>query len=257
MFIVAMLFLLNNVFVQQSPLKTLPPRDSPVEKNNGKEKTDNSNQETCKQTPIILCAACFNEEKPKATAIGEETYNPQKDSLYRAYLLAAILGTLVAIVVLGLIFVQTKILGQQINIQQASAKQWVNLENWQIERVGQHPSDFLLHFEINNPTTIPLTLFTLSLKVKDVEIATTHSPLSLLVPKNPCPIEATFSLNETEAGTLLSGSNLFIEIKCFVSFTDAFENAWGQTFDRTLMHRPGATDIFKQRTSLERAKKLS
>jgi hypothetical protein len=133
-----------------------------------------------------------------------------------------------------------------VELQTTAQKQWVNLQKWEITRLIETPTEHLLQFEIDNPTTTPLTLFTLSLEVNGTVVPTTHDPLNLLTPKNPFPVSAIISFSENDEQVLASGNNVFPKITCSISFIDAFGGGWEQVFGRYIMYGPSTTEVLTQ-----------
>lgn len=175
---------------------------------------------------------------PPGQAEKQETYDPRKDTLYRAYLWATICGVVVALCVLGFIARQnwhiqrqTASLERQLNIQQRSSRQWLNILDWR-QHDAKGNMTFGIYFKIENPTKVPLHLDHVKCSVRGQR---EHSMLgTFLAPDNPFPHEFYVSLDITEWTSYSIGSGVVLEVEVSVFFTDAFDNHWNQIFQRTL-----------------------
>jgi hypothetical protein len=92
--------------------------------------------------------------------------------------LAAIVGILYTIKTL-------RAIEREVNLQQAAMAQWIVLENWSHEVLGQNPdrSDHVrIRFEVNNPTGWPIALESLEITIAG---QITNFEPQMLLPKDP------------------------------------------------------------------------
>ena len=171
-----------------------------------------------------------------------------KDCLYRLYLFATIAGVLVALGGIYAIWKQTeatarsaKAAEDNIKLQEAAQRQWVNLEKWQAQPVNTSRILLGIFFDIVNPTKVPLTLHYVTTKTADGN--TNRSILErLLTPGNPYVHGATYEITENQM-ELFEQNKLVLRIECVVLFADAFGKHWEQTFVRLLRGGGGGLGI--------------
>jgi hypothetical protein len=106
-------------------------------------------------------------------------------------------------------------------IQRAAMQQWVSIENWKTELGFCGPSSLQINFDIDNPTSWPLTLDL-------VEIVTgggnryTEGIANLLPPRSPHYTGFTLDLTSEQLADYQKGI-LVINVICSVAFRNAFD----------------------------------
>jgi hypothetical protein len=192
------------------------------------------------------------EDTPTEEADKQNTYSAVTDALYKLYLIATIVGVVVALVGLRFVYRQNKNIEQQLGIQKRSSRQWVIIGNWRQDwssRLGVNVLE--LSFDITNPTPIPLRLDLVASKMNgdfnDERLAT------FLVPQNPHSCNFIVTLNEPQAD-LYRTKGWSSNAEVSVYFTDAFDNQWCQTL-QCLMFLAALQEIVtcEHRTTMRRS----
>jgi hypothetical protein len=187
-----------------------------------------------------ICNGCSIQE-PAGQTQKQDTYNPKQDTLYRAYLWFTIIGVLIALGGIGVLLRQnrqisrqTEHLERQIEIQQRSSRQWLNVLEWRQHLAEEMPNNIGIYFQIENPTDIPLRLDAVMSGALGQQLDS--GLVTFLAPDNPFPMEFFVRLN-AEQMALYEGNGLVLEVEVSVFFTDAFDNQWNQIFQRMLLCR--------------------
>jgi hypothetical protein len=222
-------------------------------------KTEERQKQNPVESPKILCNGCSVQTQPSTETDKENSYNPQRDALYRAYLIATIIGVLIALAGIGFIWRQNKHiqrqtghLESQITIQQRSSRQWVNISGWQQHLADGMANTIEVSFQIENPTPIPLRLDGVMYKANGTNGAS--GLVTFLPPENPFPHQLHVILNK-EQTALYEKAKLVLETEVSVFFTDAFDNQWNQVFERILVcgHHNNQLYVRESRTRMHRS----
>ena len=160
--LIATLLLATSIAIPQ-PQPSVPA----IKKGNVAEHTsEQKTGERQKQNPVeprnVPCNCGPVQTQPSAETNEENPYNPTKDTLYRAYLIATIIGVVIALGGISVLFWQTRHIrtqsehvAKQIDIQQRSSRQWMNVNQWEHQLADGLPNTIQIHFQIENPTPIP------------------------------------------------------------------------------------------------------
>lgn len=132
---------------------------------------------------------------------------------------------------------QATIAQTALRLQEASQRQWVDLEDWKVW-LDKNNNAIRIRFNIANPTNIPLVLdriSTSSTAIGSAEKIQRSSIVNVLAPRNPSIYDITISLTKEDDARLekmLDSGAVFMAIKGGVIFTDASKTQWEQTFER-------------------------
>jgi len=225
----------------------------------GSRKQGHSNEKQApEKTADVICNGCSIQE-PATQTEKQDTYDPKKDALYRAYLWFTIGGVLIALGGIGVLLrqngqirTQTEHLERQITIQQRSSRQWVNISGWRQHPVTDRPDTIEISFQIENPTPVALHLDFVMCRAggqsNDSGLAT------FLAPNNPFPHQLYVRLDNEQMGHYRQG-DLVLETEVSVFFTDAFDNQWNQIFQRILVCGQGNNALYvrESRTRMRRS----
>ncbi len=235
----AILLLAASIAMPQAQPSVPAVKNGNVAEDASKKKAEERQEQRPVKSPKTSCEDCPTQAQPSGEPNKEEPYNPAKDTLYRAYLIATIGGVLIALAGIGFIWWQTKQikrqtehLESQINIQQRSSRQWVNIAEWQQHLADGMANTVQVSFQIENPTRIPLRLDAVMYKAGGSH--GNSGLVTFLPPDNPFPHQLHVILNK-EQMTLYESSGLVLETEVSVFFTDAFDNQWNQIFERILV----------------------
>lgn len=262
-FIVIALVLLTCAGAQQAK-PSIRSKDSGVEKRDSQQKTDAVQQDPANNpAPAIgSCVGCFTEQNPNTETKQTEPYNAGKDTLYRIYLWAAIIGVFVALGGIGAIWAQTiatarsaqatersaEATEKSVKLQEIAHKQWVNLGGWSVEKTISRHRRLNISFKISNPTKVPLTLHAVLMNFGD-NPRLDEGHINLLAPENPYIIRTFVDVSYTQM-RLFVNSVLVIPIHVRVLFADAFGRHWEQQFGRMLMCNNTGVDAHDTKNSL-------
>lgn len=134
---------------------------------------------------------------------------------------------------------QATIAEAALRVQEASQRQWVDLQDWQIWLdKGKEDSAIRIRFKIANPTNIPLALDHVSTTSKitgGIEKIQQSAMDDVLAPRNPSIYDVTIPLTheQTEKVKNFTTDDVIIMVIIgSVVFTDASKTRWEQTFER-------------------------
>jgi hypothetical protein len=186
-------------------------------------------------------------QQREAKAERNDPYDPRKDCLYRAYLLATILGVFAALGGIYAIYKQTeatkeaaeatarsaKATEDSVKLQQVALKQWINIGHW--EAVIDNGNLLSIFFRLTNPTNIPLTLRAIRFKYNAGQETEYHETEvgSVLAPENPYIGDLNIHLGDNQVAAL-QFEPAFVGIECSVFFVDSSGKNWEQLFKRML-----------------------
>ena len=111
----------------------------------------------------------------------------------------------------------------------------MNVNQWEHQLADGLPNTIQIHFQIENPTPIPLHLDMILCKACQ---SLSFRACTFLVPDNPFPHQFNIRLSTEQMalyGNAQEGLVLSVEISVF--FTDAFNNQWNQIFERMMVCR--------------------
>ena len=169
-----------------------------------------------------------------------DPYDPLKDCLYRWYLRATIIGVVGAFIGIAVIYHQTRETARaaraaeaSVKLQEAAKRQWLNLDNWNVQGEIDVPNYRLrIWFQIANPTQVPLTLHFVLTKIESERLD--DGEVSLLTPGNPRSIGIMIPATKDQMDRF-TRSTLVLDLEISVLFADAFGKHWEQIFGRRLM----------------------
>jgi hypothetical protein len=187
-------------------------------------------------------------QKPDAQTKQPDPYDPRNDCLYRLYLVFTIVGVCVALGGVYAIYKQTKATAQaakatarsaeaaerSVTLQEIAQKQWVNLEEWQVDHYNKEVvgHDLEISFQIANHTKVPLTLHA-ALMTIDAGERKDVGQVTLIAPGNPFVTSDGIVMN-AEQKSLWNRQALGFKIEVTVLFSDSHGIHWQQDFGRML-----------------------
>jgi len=226
---VALLLLLFTASLQR-------PQTLPKESNIKKCATQQNTADSTKKPTEAQVFGSFSPQTPIRGEEEDQPYNAAKDSLYRVYLWAAIIGVAVALVGIGMLWYQSRHLQSQIRLQERGLRQWVNTSDWKVAGTGQETSDrrqiIEVSFLLSNETRAPITLIAVTFNSEDHPASTGDEGFaehSMLLPNNPfrptlrVPLTRKEELDYVRDGILLRIGGMIV-------YTDALEETWRQNF---------------------------
>lgn len=137
---------------------------------------------------------------------------------------------------------QVRVMQQSAEMQEIGMRQWVSLTNWNVERVEGQKALFV-HFKIENPTDIPLTLDAALLQLGDER----HNGLNVsgpLTPESPREVTTIMKLTDQKLASF-EESSLTIVAQCSILYRDSLNRKWQQIFTCILLCGPSKTEVIK------------
>jgi hypothetical protein len=192
-----MVFVTIFILLIASPLQQSQPnsgvKKGAVQENHSQKHSGSDDKHTPKPASDAVLDGC-SVQTPTGQNQTQDTYDPRKDTLYRAYLGFTIAGVFLALLGIGFIYKQTRHIGAQTEylrrqnvISQTTARQWVRFDGW---RQHLHDDDrhiLEISFNVVNPTPIPLYLDAVVTKA-DTTTATIAIG-TVLIPDHPYPLQ--------------------------------------------------------------------
>jgi len=189
-----------------------------------------------KPPDAVTVGASLAPQTPIGRENEEQPYDAAKDSLYRSYLKATIIGTLVALGGLCILWRQSLHLQSQIRLQERAQRQWVNTSQWKVIATGQELSPgrpiVEVGFTLSNETRAPITLALVTFNSEGHPAHTGDQGFpenTMLLPGNPFRPSLRITLTREDAFDYIH-EGLLLKISGVIVYTDALEETWRQSF---------------------------